>query len=222
METRLGGVEKGEEVQRISRTVHGTKYYCTKLKSFHCIGRHYTWRDGCTQPTKGGTQNGSSVGICTRCIHVFASLVLICKLSRCLVTKFLHRSSVGSLLRVRCWLGSSTQRSKRFQYNRYKALFFSWRPPQKKKKQAAASTATATATDLRQLQTHSVFPKTSAKKEKQKKASKKASKEEVGKVRWRKEVFLFLLRWSLHPPPPPPPPLPPPPPPRQIDWADIK
>ncbi len=28
-------------------------------------------------------------------------------LSRCLLTKFLHRSSVGSLLRVRCWLGTS-------------------------------------------------------------------------------------------------------------------
>ncbi len=35
-------------------------------------------------------------------LHVFA---LICMLSRCLVTDFLHRSSVGSLLRVRCWLG---------------------------------------------------------------------------------------------------------------------
>ena len=29
-------------------------------------------------------------------------------LSRCLLTKFLHRSSVGSLLRVRCWLGKFT------------------------------------------------------------------------------------------------------------------
>ncbi len=27
-------------------------------------------------------------------------------LSRCLVTRFLHRSSVGSLSRVRCWLGT--------------------------------------------------------------------------------------------------------------------
>ncbi len=38
-------------------------------------------------------------------IHAFALLVPICMLSRCLLTSFLHRSSVGSLLRVRCWLG---------------------------------------------------------------------------------------------------------------------
>ncbi len=43
----------------------------------------------------------------THCIHIIARLVLICMLSRCLVTKFLHLSSVGSLLRVRCWLGST-------------------------------------------------------------------------------------------------------------------
>ncbi len=30
-------------------------------------------------------------------------------LSRCLVTKFLHQSPAGSLLRVRCWLGSANQ-----------------------------------------------------------------------------------------------------------------
>ncbi len=35
----------------------------------------------------------------------FARLSPTCMLSRCLSTKFLHRSSVGSLLRVRCWLG---------------------------------------------------------------------------------------------------------------------
>ncbi len=37
----------------------------------------------------------------------FARLAPICMLRRCLLTKFLVRSSVGSLLRVRCWLGSS-------------------------------------------------------------------------------------------------------------------
>ncbi len=36
--------------------------------------------------------------------HVLAP---ICMPSRCLVTKFLHRSSGGSLLRVRCWLGTT-------------------------------------------------------------------------------------------------------------------
>ncbi len=55
--------------------------------------------------TNGGIQNGSSAKICTHCIHIFACLVSICVLSWRLLTKFLHRSSVGSLLRVRCWLG---------------------------------------------------------------------------------------------------------------------
>ena len=36
-------------------------------------------------------------------LHVPA---LICMLSRCLSAKSLHRSSVGSLSRVRCWLGT--------------------------------------------------------------------------------------------------------------------
>ncbi len=40
----------------------------------------------------------------THCIHVFARLAPIFMLSRCLLTKFLHRNSVGSLLRLRCWL----------------------------------------------------------------------------------------------------------------------
>ena len=43
--------------------------------------------------------------IYTCCTHVFARLALICTLSQWLSTKFLHRSSGGSLLRVRCWLG---------------------------------------------------------------------------------------------------------------------
>ncbi len=49
---------------------------------------------------------GSSVEIHARCmLHVLARLTPICTLSWGLLTKFLHRSSVGSLLRVRCWLG---------------------------------------------------------------------------------------------------------------------
>ncbi len=55
--------------------------------------------------THGGMQNGRSVGICTRCVHAFARLAPIFMLSRCLFTKFLRRSSAGSLSRVRCWLG---------------------------------------------------------------------------------------------------------------------
>ncbi len=54
-------------------------------------------------------QYGSSVGIYRYTLHTrvfFACLAPpICMLSRCLLTKFLHQSSVASLLRVRCWLG---------------------------------------------------------------------------------------------------------------------
>ena len=45
-------------------------------------------------------------------IHIaytfFARLAPICKLSQCYIKKFLHCSSVESLLRVRCWLGTGT------------------------------------------------------------------------------------------------------------------
>ena len=44
-------------------------------------------------------QNASSVGIRTRRIHIFTRLARIHMLSRCLLTKFLHRSSGGSLLK---------------------------------------------------------------------------------------------------------------------------
>ena len=56
--------------------------------------------------SKGGLQDGGSVGIRTCCTHVFARLIPVCMLSRCLATKFLPRSSGGSLLRVHCWLGT--------------------------------------------------------------------------------------------------------------------
>ena len=58
--------------------------------------------------SNGGMQNGSSVGIYifTLHVHIFAHLAPIFMPSRCSQTKFLMRSSVGSLLRVRCWLGS--------------------------------------------------------------------------------------------------------------------
>ncbi len=54
-----------------------------------------------------GMRNKSSVKMCTRRTHVFARLIPICMPSRCLVTKLPRRSSGGSLLRVRCWLGVS-------------------------------------------------------------------------------------------------------------------
>ena len=62
----------------------------------------------CGRPTtNSGMQNGSSVGLRTRCIHVLAQLAPIFMLSRCLLTKFLARSSVESLLRVRCLVGQT-------------------------------------------------------------------------------------------------------------------
>ncbi len=58
------------------------------------------------QPPTVACSVGSSVGMCTRCVHVFCTFqASTCVPSRCLLAKFLRRSSVGSLLRVRCWLG---------------------------------------------------------------------------------------------------------------------
>ena len=54
-------------------------------------------------PTSNGGMQRLSWNICT-------FLALFCTLSRCLLTKLLHRSSVGSLLRVRCWLGEREER----------------------------------------------------------------------------------------------------------------
>ncbi len=54
--------------------------------------------------SNGGMQNGSSVGICTRCVHVFARLAPICVLSRCLFNKIsaseLSRKVIKSALLV--------------------------------------------------------------------------------------------------------------------------
>ena len=58
--------------------------------------------------SKGGMQNGSSVGIPTRCARVFARLGarFACSVDD-YQQKFLRRSSEGSLLRLHCWLGWS-------------------------------------------------------------------------------------------------------------------
>ena len=77
---------------------------CTFHVLVVAVKGHFLWESVCPT-TKGGVQNGSSIGICAYCIHVCARLALICMLSRCLLTKFLHWSSVTSLLRSRCWLG---------------------------------------------------------------------------------------------------------------------
>ncbi len=53
--------------------------------------------------TNGGRQN--VVGICIHFLHILARLAPICMLSWWLLTKFLHWSSGGRLLRMRSWLG---------------------------------------------------------------------------------------------------------------------
>ena len=75
------------------------------LSSWHyCV--HGGRKVGKENPTtNAGMQNGSSVGIHTRCTHVFPHLAPIFVLSRCLVAKFLHRSSGGSLLKSALLVG---------------------------------------------------------------------------------------------------------------------
>ena len=66
-------------------------------------------RQHTAQPANGGAQNGSSVGI--RMYIAYKSLHVLRRFA-CSVgdyyQKILHRSSVRSLLRVRCWLGNCT------------------------------------------------------------------------------------------------------------------
>ena len=61
----------------------------------------------CTDPTANSDMQKWKLSRNMYTSHARFLLVLapICKRSRCLLTKFLHRISVGSLLRVRCWLG---------------------------------------------------------------------------------------------------------------------
>ncbi len=87
-------LKKNEEREKMTRATRWTKKISTRDDS------NYGY-----PTTNGGMQNVSSVGICIHCTHVFARLAPICMLSWCLLTKFLHWSSVRSLLRVRCWLG---------------------------------------------------------------------------------------------------------------------
>ncbi len=72
--------------------------YYVQLSGWIRLPNHQRWY----------VQNGGSVGIPTHRINLCARLVPTCMLIRCLLTKFLHRSSVGCFLRVRCWLGNNT------------------------------------------------------------------------------------------------------------------
>ena len=81
------------------------------FNNFNLINSHvYDMFLSATQayPTSSnGMQDGSSVGIRTRCMHRF--FLHVWRPFACSVgayrQKFSHRSSVGSLLSVRCWLG---------------------------------------------------------------------------------------------------------------------
>ncbi len=89
--------------QQITKTLEHVFFFVYSLLLPRTVSRANLYPT--SQPPMVVRKNGSSVGIRTRCLHVFACLVQICTLSRCLSTKFLRRSSVGSLLRVSCWLG---------------------------------------------------------------------------------------------------------------------
>ena len=59
-----------------------------------------------TQPATLACKMEVAVWTRTRCTHVFGALGADSHaLGRCLVAKFLRRSSGGTLLRVHCWLG---------------------------------------------------------------------------------------------------------------------
>ncbi len=93
-------------------------FFLQRGDTFHCVstpllclslsGAIYPPTEPPYPTSNSGMQNGSSVRIRTHCKHVFfAFLAPICMLSQCSLAKFLHRSSVGSLLRVHCWLGTT-------------------------------------------------------------------------------------------------------------------
>ena len=77
-----------------------------------------------TRPPTVACKHGSSVGTPhTHCTHVFLHVWRpICMLSRCLAAKSLHRSSGGSLSRVRCWLGTVSS-SKKKNYSVSRSIF---------------------------------------------------------------------------------------------------
>ncbi len=60
--------------------------------------------------SNGGMQNGSSVEI--YCILMARTFLARLYAQSMLINKILHRSSVASLLRVCCWLGSLAEQQK--------------------------------------------------------------------------------------------------------------
>ncbi len=85
-----------------------------------------------TLPPKGGMQDWKlSQNMYTLRTYIFVHLAPTCMLSRCLVTKSLHRSSGGSLSRVWCWLGITTKEKKERKWHStlLKYLSFSERSP---------------------------------------------------------------------------------------------
>ncbi len=92
----------GEDTEARYRRTMGMA--CEPRVCLYCTNR------GCPT-TNGGMQNGRSWNnVYTHCIrtmfvHVWCRFV--CSLGA-YYAKFLHRTSVGSLLRVRCWLGGGT------------------------------------------------------------------------------------------------------------------
>ncbi len=82
--TASQGRRKGKGILPLPAPFHVQGSFDNYLK---VLGKGRERRGGECPTSNGGMQNGSSVGTCPRCIHVFARLALMCMLSRCLGTK---------------------------------------------------------------------------------------------------------------------------------------
>ncbi len=88
----------GDLISGMKEVEHGEGRWKQDLPSTHSIPNHQRWY----------AKWKLSRNMYTLRTRFLARLAPICMLSRCSLTKFLHWSSGGSLLRVRCWLGSGT------------------------------------------------------------------------------------------------------------------
>ncbi len=104
-------------LHRDSRRRPGTPSWTSadwRHRRCHCMGHRRPIHSSCLPNHQRwhAKVEAQSEYVCTRCMHIFARLAPICTLSRCLLTKFLHWSSVGSLLRVCCcWLDNNDRSS---------------------------------------------------------------------------------------------------------------
>ena len=113
--TRKALIRSYKSTCQVYHFVHALVVVCNFVSSVTICGSTFFWGGG-----GGAIQNNLlqqpnhqwwharwklSCNMYTLHARFFACLALICVLSLCLLTKFLHWSSVRSLLRVRCWSG---------------------------------------------------------------------------------------------------------------------